>query len=263
MAVVPNSAKRLLNEGGIAASFNAHRLRGSELGQLARACGFQWLLLDMEHSALDTTHAADICAAALPTGVTPIVRVPEMDLRLAARVLDSGAQGVIFPHVDTPEQAREIVSAIRFPPRGRRSLTYGGPLLQYENVPPSQALAELDAETLIAVMLETPEAIARADAIAAVEGVDVVMIGAQDLAASMGIPGEIAHPRLKAAFETMVGAARAHGKHAGMGGIYHEPLMEQFIKMGVRFLFGGADINYVLVGARKRAEFIRSVDWKS
>ena len=123
MAVVANAVKRRLQEGKLAASFNLSRLRTVEAPQIAKACGFHWLFIDLEHSTMDLDTAGQICAASLPVGITPIVRVPEGDTNRAARILDAGAQGIIFPHVQNAKEARTFSSACRFPPLGIRSMT--------------------------------------------------------------------------------------------------------------------------------------------
>ena len=122
MAVMRNETLARLRRGELATSFNISKLRSVETPQIAKACGFHWIFIDLEHSAMDLDQASQISMAALPTGITAIVRVPLGDRNLAARILDGGAQGVIFPHVDSAEEARALVRACRFPPVGTRSM---------------------------------------------------------------------------------------------------------------------------------------------
>ncbi len=259
MAVMRNETLARLRRGELATSFNISKLRSVETPQIAKACGFHWIFIDLEHSAMDLDQASQISMAALPTGITSIVRVPLGDRNLAARVLDGGAQGVIFPHVDSAEEARALVQACRFPPVGTRSMTYGGPQLEYEALPPKTTMPLLDAETMIVVMVETPEAVENVAAMAAVEGVDGILVGGQDLSATMGIPGEVGHPDFVAALERVIAAARGAGKFAGLGGVYQEDLMARYVQMGVRFLFGGADMSFMMAAARKRSAFLNGL----
>ena len=171
----------------------------------------------------------------------------------------SGALGVIVPHVDTPAQAKRIADQCRFPPTGHRSIPGGLPQLGFEAVPLAQAMKQVDAATLVVVMLETQEAVANADAIAAVDGIDVLLIGSNDLCADIGIPGQFGDARIDKAYDTVIAAAKKHGKHAGLGGIYDEALMAHFVKKGARFLLGGSDLSFMMAGARKRAEFLRAI----
>ena len=118
---------------------------------------------------LDT--AVQISIAALGAGISPIVRVPKGCYDLATRALDGGAYGIVIPHVDTPEGACAIVDHLKYPPAGHRSVAGGLPQLAFRSAPLGEATAVVNANMLVVAMLETPEAIANADAIAAVPGI--------------------------------------------------------------------------------------------
>ena len=255
MAIVENAVKKRLQQGKIAASFNVSRLRTVEIPQIAKATGFHWIFIDLEHSTMDMDMAGQVSAAALPTGVTPIVRVPEGDVNRATRVLDAGAQGIIFPHVDTVEEAVSFVHACRYPPVGHRSLAYGGPQFEYATLPPGEAMAGINDQTLLVMMIETPRAVENAAAIAAVDGVDILLVGGSDLSATMGIPGQMTHPEFVDAIGKVVDGANAAGKWAGLGGVYDEALLPGFIERGMRFILGGSDLAFILAGAKARGDF--------
>ena len=254
MPEIVNSAKKRLDAGQSAIGFNLRQARTVDIAMIARTCGFDWLFIDMEHGAIDLDAAAQ-----LGVGIAPIVRVPGHEHYHAAKALDAGALGVIVPHVDTPAQAKRIADQCRFPPAGHRSITGSLPQLGFEAVPLAQAMKLVDAATLVVVMLETQEAIANADAIAATKGIDVLLIGSNDLCADIGIPGQFGDPRLDKAYDMVIQAAKKHGKHAGMGGIYDEALMAHFIRKGARFILGGSDLSFMMAGARKRAEALRAI----
>lgn len=259
MPIIENSLRRKLETGGLAASLNVVHWRSVNVAALARECGFDWLFLDLEHNTMGVDTAAQICAAALPLGIAPIVRVPASDLGLATRLLDGGAQGVVVPHVDTPEQARRVVEQCKYPPLGHRSLTGPMPQVGFGTLPPREAMDGLNHHTMIIAMLETRRAIASADAIAAIEGVDGLLIGTNDLAAEMGIPGQFGHPEIEKAYAAMIRACQAHGKFPGMGGVYDHVLMERYIKLGVRFLLGGSDVALMMSAAKVRTNFLRDL----
>jgi 2-keto-3-deoxy-L-rhamnonate aldolase RhmA len=119
MSLVENATMKKLRAGGIALGFGVHHLRTAAAGMIAAAAGHDWLFIDMEHGAFSQDDVAQICIAALPTGVTPIVRICAGALDEGTRALDNGAAGVIVPHVDTIDQARRIAAAFRYPPLGR------------------------------------------------------------------------------------------------------------------------------------------------
>lgn len=257
MPIVTNHAKQRLAAGELSIGFGVHHLRGSAVGMLAAASGYDWLFIDMEHGAMSVHEATQIAIAALGQGITPIVRCCKDALFEGTRALDNGAMGVVVPHVDTADEARAVAAAYRFPPEGTRS--WGGPPFAYGFRPPETAAAqaELNRDILVACMIETPEAVANAAAIAAVPGVDVLLIGTSDLTASLGIAGQIGHPKVWAAYEAVGAACAGAGKVLGMGGVYDETHASAYIKLGARFLLGGSDHNLLLAGASARSAFLR------
>jgi 2-keto-3-deoxy-L-rhamnonate aldolase RhmA len=127
------------------------------------------------------------------------------------------------------------------------------------------ALAELNpklnAETAVIVMLETAEGIENCEAIAAVDGIDVLLIGSGDLTTDLGIPGQVDHPRLRAAYERVAAACRTHKKVLGVGGIRHNTVLQgELIRLGARFVIAGTDANYVLAGARQDTAALRAIN---
>jgi len=108
-------------------------------------------------------------------------------------------------------------------------------------------------------MLETPAAIKNAESIAAVEGVDVLLIGTNDLCAEMGIHGQFGHADVEAAYAAVIAACRKHRKFPGMGGVYDQTLMQKYIRMGMQFILSGSDFSFLMAGASARAGFLRSV----
>src|ERR1700689_3014523 len=162
MAIVRNTAKRKLSEGGIVLGFGVHHLRTSAVPMIAAAGNHDFLFIDMEHGATTVQEATQICIAGLPAGMPAIVRVCAGALDEATRLLDNGAMGIVVPHVDTEAAARRIAAAFHYPPAGTRS--WGGPPAIYGYQAPStaEAQAAINAEILTVVMLESPEAVANA-----------------------------------------------------------------------------------------------------
>jgi 2-keto-3-deoxy-L-rhamnonate aldolase RhmA len=200
-----------------------------------------------------------LCIASLPTGVTPIVRVCAGAIDEATRALDNGALGVVVPHVDTAKQARRIAEAFRYPPAGTRS--WGGPPAVYGYRPPATAEAQraINDEVLTVVMLESPEAVENADAIAGTDGIDVLFIGTSDLTAALGISGQMGHPKVIDAYRRASDACRRHGKVLGMGGVYDEEHASRYVGMGARFVLTGSDHSYIVAGADNRAGFFNGL----
>lgn len=254
-----NRTKAKLMAGELALGMGLRQARTVDIATIAGTCGFDWLFIDTEHNSMSIDTACQIAMAAIATGVTPIVRVPGHEHHHCARALDNGALGVVVPHVDTAEQARRIADFCRYPPLGHRSIAGNMPGLQFAAVPVGEATKRMNDETLVVVMLETPQAIENADAIAAVEGVDVLLVGTNDLCAEMGIHGQFGHARVPAAYEKVIGACRTHGKFPGMGGVYDPQLMQKYVAMGMRFILSGNDLAFLMAGARERSAMLRAI----
>ncbi len=195
-----NSARLRLEAGELALGVGIRQSRTVDIASIMKACGYDWLFLDLEHNSMDLDTAVQISVAALGAGIAPIARVPAGQHWLATRILDGGGLGIVMPHVDTAEEAREIADRLRYPPRGHRSIAGGLPHFGYAPVSTAAATVAIDAATLVVVMLETPKAIANAAAIAAVPGIDSLLIGTSDLSIELGIPGQFDDERIVAAY---------------------------------------------------------------
>ena len=259
MSITPNHTKRQLGAGRLALGMGVRNARTVDIAAVAKTCDYDWLFIDMEHSSMDVDLAAQIAFASLAIGVTPIVRVPGKEHHHASRLLDTGAQGIVVPHVDTAAEAQRVVSHCKFPPVGHRSMAGAPPQMAFQARPALETARLVNEETLVIVMLETPAAIRNADSIAAVEGVDVLLIGTNDLCAEMDIHGQFGHADVQTAYAAVIAACRKHGKFAGMGGVYEQTLMQKYIGMGMQFILSGSDLSFVIAGATARAGFLRSV----
>ncbi|MGH6943759.1 MAG: HpcH/HpaI aldolase family protein [Geminicoccaceae bacterium] len=259
MATVRNVAKERLEAGELAIGVGLRQARAVEIAKAMKTAGFDFLFIDMEHNAMSIETAAEISVAAQDAGIAPIVRVAGFEHYLATRALDAGAQGIVVPHVDTPDAAAQMARNCKYPPIGRRSITGALPQLDFETVPAAEAMAAINDSTLLIVMLESAEAIDNAERIAAVPGVDGLLVGCNDLCIELGIPGRLDDPKLLAALERTVGACRAHGKHPGLGGVYQPPLIERYVELGFRLILGGSDLSFLMAAARERAAAIRAM----
>ncbi len=250
-SVGENRTKQKLTAGELVLFMGVNQMRTPNIAMIAASCGFDGVYIDLEHNPTSLETAAAICVAALGLGITPIARVSSRDPHDATRILDCGAQGVMVPHVSTVAEAEAVVESCRFPPSGHRSASGSGPALGYAARSQGEINAYLNEQTLLIAMLETPEAIANADAIAAVDGIDILHIGSTDLSTEMGIPGQYQHPRMREAFEATAAAARAHGKWMGVGGVREDLEFQAWlVQLGMRYLTGGSDVGYILSAGR-------------
>ena len=258
-AAIRNVAREKLEAGQLSLGVGVRLTRSVEIAKAMAVAGFDWLFLDMEHGVMSLDACAQIAIAALDAGIAPIARVPNGEYAIATRALDNGVLGIVMPHVDSAAEAREIVDRLKYPPAGHRSMGGIGPHYGLRHAGSGEAAAALNQANLTIVMLETPTAIANAEEIAAVPGVDVLLIGTNDLCAEMGIHGDYGHARVADAYRTMIAAAHKHGKFPGMAGIYNDALMPRYIEMGARFILSGHDAAFLAAGATQRAGFLRKL----
>jgi 2-keto-3-deoxy-L-rhamnonate aldolase RhmA len=256
---VRNLAKERLVAGELAIGVGLRQARTVDIGKIMKTAGYDFLFIDMEHNSMSIDLAAQISVAAQDAGITPIVRVPGFEHFHATRALDAGALGVVVPHVDTPEMAARMVANCRYPPQGHRSVTGALPQLDFASHPMAEWTVAINEATLLILMIESPQAVENIDAIAAVPGVDVLLVGTNDLCTEMGIAGQLEHPRVVAAFERVIAACRTHGRYAGLGGVYDPQLMQRYLAMGFRFVLAGSDLSLMLAAATERAATVRAM----
>ena len=257
MSTVPNHALRRLREGKLAVGLGVNLARTVNIAQIGKTAGFDWLFVDCEHSSMDLDMAAQISAASLAVGITPVVRVAGLEHWHASRVLDNGAQGIVFPHVDDAAQAQRAANACRYPPVGKRSMGGGLQQLGFASMPVGDAARIVNEETLVVAMIESPEAVKNCEEIAAVKGIDSLLIGTNDFCFEAGIPGQFNDPKVADAYKKVIAACRKHGKFPGMGGMYTAELLERHINMGVQLVLSGSDFAILLPAATQRAALVK------
>lgn len=259
--IYQNSFLQKMRNGHIVSSMTVKLVKGIEIAQIAKTAGFDAIYIDLEHSALTLESTGQICMAAMNIGLSPFVRVPANTPEWICRALDNGAMGVIAPHINTKEQAQAIVACAKFQPIGDRSAAGVLPHLQYRSFPASEAYPVLNDQTTVIVQFESEQAIENAESIISTPGVDVVLIGSNDLTADMGIAGLYDHPKLRAAFEHTIKVCKAHGKFCGVGGLSSRAdLVAQFTAMGASYVSTGTDLAFLISAASEKAKQVKALN---
>lgn len=233
----------------------ANKLRGGEtvLGtmimyvrtpgivRMAAAAGLDYVMLDLQHSNLGLETVADMCEVGRACNIGVLIRPSTVSLDTVNRLLDIGAHGLQFHEVNSAEQAKASITAMRYPPTGTRGVATSGPGSDYRDGPiDAQFLTDTDAAHIAIVQIETQEALDNLDAIVAVDGVDVVSVGRQDMSVSLGVAGQTSHPLVEAAVQRVVDACREHDLVFGaMAGSPAQ--IQQLVERGARFLTCGTD----------------------
>jgi 4-hydroxy-2-oxoheptanedioate aldolase len=207
--------------------------------EIVADCGFDWILLDTEHSPNEIPDLVGQLQAVRGGTATPIIRPAWNDAVLAKRALDIGAQTLLFPYVQNVEEAKRAVASTRYPPHGVRGVSVAARASRYGRTP--GYLGKANAEICVLVQVETREAMKELEAIANVDGVDGVFIGPSDLAASLGHLGNPAHPEVQAAIHDAVNRLKKVGKPAGIL-TGNEEEARRYIDWGFLFVAVGSDV---------------------
>ena len=236
-------------------------LPSPEAAEYVASLGFDWLVADTEHNAIDIRTLCQMFGAIAPAGVAPMVRIPWNAPENFKRVLDAGAWGIVVPMVNSKEEAERAVEATRFPPRGARSVGGGMTGLRFGTTG-GEYLRHADEEILLVLQIEHIQAVEHCDEILGVPGVDACFIGPNDMAASMGIglgvPLEGDHPRMVEAIAHVQRTARACGVAPGIH-CSDSNGVNQRIAEGFQFLALASELRYMLAGLK---DAIGDLNWQ-
>ena len=215
--------------------------------QLLAHAGAEYVIYDMEHTgtSLETIKAQIAYCRGLP--IAPMARVPRAEYHFLARALDIGCHGVMIPMVESEAQARAIVEATHYPPRGRRGAAFGFAHDDYAAGDPKNKMRTADARTLVIAQIETERGLEQVEAIAAVDGIDVLWVGHFDLTNFLGIPGEFENPKYVKAVERIVAAGRKNKKGLGFMAASAD-WARQYRKLGFNMLAAGPDQTLLMAG---------------
>lgn len=225
--------------------------------ELVARAGFDWVVIDLEHGAGTEAELYPQLLAVQATPTAAIVRVPLASRLPVGRALDAGADGLMIPRLETLAEISETLTWMRYPPAGIRGVAGSTRGAGYSTIPHPELAATINPRVLGVFQVESPIAVAAVDAIAALDGVDVLFVGPADLSHSMGIPGEFEAPRFLAALDDVAAACRAHGKAAGI--LLPDPTtVEAHVQRGFRFIAVGSDSAYVTGGATQVVRDVRA-----
>lgn len=212
----PNTVKKALREGRVQLGTGFWQLRSQDALRTLAAAGFDWVFIDTEHGNFDVETIQDLARIAVRTGISPIVRVAELQYSLVARALDCGAEGIVFPRVEDPALLEKAVSWTKFPPVGIRGCGMGAFNFDFEPVSIPQIIAHCNEHSMVVLQIETKRAFEACDELLSVPNIDTVLVGPVDLSISLGVPGEFDHPMLISTIEKIVDCCRRHGVAPGI-----------------------------------------------
>ncbi len=225
-------------------------LAHTAIAEIMAKAGFDWLVVDLEHSVITVREAEELIRVIDLCGVVPLVRLSANDSVQIKRVMDAGAHGVIVPMVNSVAEAEKAVSAVRYPPKGFRGV--GLARAQGYGTSFSEYLDWVNKESVVIVQVEHIKAVNNLEEILSVDGVDGFIVGPYDLSGSLGVPGQFDHPSMKEAMERIISVGAASGKAPGIHVV--EPNVEEFrkrIDQGYRFVAYSLDIRMLDCACRE------------
>ena len=246
-----------LAQGEPLLSLGIRNARTAEIVRMAKTAGFGLVWIDLEHSSISIDCAVQILASAADLGLEAWARIPERDYGVIGRLLDGGATGIVAPRVETPEEAQKVVNAVRFPPRGQRSQTALLPQAQYRRMPAAELMRCAELATTVHILIESAQGVRNADAIAAIDGVDILHVGMNDLSVDLGHVDHLRHADVLDACKRVIAAAHRRGKLAVVGGSSDPALFVELLNAGaVPVVFAAIDTDVLAAGLTQRA-----TDW--
>lgn len=245
--IPPNRIKQALRQGQSVIGTMIAELRQPAVVQLLANAGFDFVIIDNEHGAFTIETIADLARMAVYVGVTPIVRIPDLAYPYLAQSLDAGAQGIMAPRISTAAQVREVVQMMKYPPLGMRGSALSRGYTRFKGGPVVETMAVANEETLLIVQVETRGAVDHIEEIVTTPGVDITLIGPNDLSIALGVPGQQDHPDMQAAIQKMIDACQRHGVYPAIH-INDLKLAVYWTKQGMRLVSSSAEIGLLVKG---------------
>jgi 2-dehydro-3-deoxyglucarate aldolase/4-hydroxy-2-oxoheptanedioate aldolase len=252
-----NSVKSALKAGKLQVGCGFQQIRSVEVARILAAAGFDWTFLDGEHGGFGIETLQDLCRTSAVAGMSPIVRVADMQYALVARAFDCGAQGVIFPRVESPELLQQAVSWTKFPPAGVRGFGLAATHIEYERATIPQVLAHQNEHSMVVLQIETKLAVDRRNDLLSVPGIDAVLIGPVDLSISLGVAGDFEHPTMVEAIEKVRDSCLAHGVAPGIQ-TRTLSLAKFWKQRGMIFLGSGSETGFLFEKASETAAALKA-----
>ena len=252
-----NRVKTALQTGRTVLGSEIARLPGPEVPRIYAAAGLDFVFIDMEHTPFGLESVADMVRAARAADIVPLVRVPEAEYAWVARVLDVGAQGLIVPRVNTPEQVNRIVRWMRYPPHGVRGFARTYHQTEGRDVPADAFIEAAHAQTLLVIQIERRESLDNLEAMLSIPHVDVACLGFMDLSVDLGIPGQVDHPDMVSGIEKLIRVSRRHDVAPGIISP-SMALAHRWAARGMRFVSYGSAARLLQEAATEAVQTFRA-----
>ncbi|CAN9344813.1 unnamed protein product [Alternaria alternata] len=260
-SIAPNNLLSNAAQSRICTAFGIKITPDTSIVHIAKAAGYDSLFIDLEHTAMTIKDANQLCITANSAGITPFVRVPHQ-CGNGIPLESSFWYRIWLTNMMLTDDALRAINISKYPPMGKRSISAGFPHFEFAPVPTTTMTAQMNATgSTVFIMIETADALAAVNDIAALAGADVLLVGSNDLASEIGTLGDWDAPCFLAALEKVGAAARKHGKIMGIAGLYHRPdILERVInEFGAKWVVGAQDVGLLLQGGTANSALLRSL----
>ena len=256
--VIPeNRAKAALQAGQLLMGTMLADIRQPSIMQILKNAGFDFVIIDNEHGAFGIESIADLSRMARILGLTPVVRVPDLAYPYVAQSLDAGAQGIMLPRVTHPDQVRQVLDIMKYPPMGKRGTAMSRGQTDFRAGPLMENMAYANSQSLLMIQIETAESLQHLDEIVQIEGVDSLFVGPTDLSISLGVPGQSDSPLLISSIERVIASCKAHGVFSA---IQANDLnyARQWVERGMEIISYASEIGLLTAAASTGIQQIRA-----
>ncbi len=244
-----NHLKEKIIEGKTVLGTMLSEIATPNIARILSAGGFEYIIIDCEHGYFDYSQTAAVVGISNGIGLPVIVRIPKIDRECITKYMDMGADGLLVPMTGTAQDIRRVVEYAKYAPLGKRGISTTRAHTNYNPPPLLEYTRQANDRTILFAQIETREGIQNIDEIAAVEGVDAVIIGPNDLAADLGTPGNFSTPEMSGAIQKVIDAGRRAGKPSGIiaSGI---PFLQQCREKGMTLFSCNSEVGMIMMGAK-------------
>ena len=244
--MIENRVKKAMKAGQTVIGCQVAEVRSPNICQMYATAGFDFIFVDMEHGGFGMETVCDFITASKGAGIVPVIRIPALEEYFIGRLLDSGACGLIVPHVQTADDVKKVIRYAKYHPVGDRGLAPFRAHTDYAHVDVPEFMRQANENNMIVIMVEDKQAVENIDELISIDGVDVVFIGTTDLSQSLDIPGQVRHPEVLKRIDRVVAACRK--KKIAVGMPVSDPA---WCQPGIQFLFAASDIGLIVNGGTK------------
>jgi len=224
--------------------------RSVDLPRILQVCGFDFIVIDCEHGSFTTREAADLIAAARAIGLPAVVRIPELRREHALKFTEMGANGLLLPNTESAEQAKQLVDFTKYAPMGHRGVSLSRPHTEFQKVNGPEYMAKANDENFLMCQIESREGVAHIDEIMAVDGIDIALIGPNDLSQDCGKLGKFDDPEIVGSFEHVIAAAKKNGKFSGVH-FGSDAWLKKWLGSGMTMNMCSSDVGLMTSGAKE------------